>query len=136
MKRPQAVIVHGLGHAGAALAQGQPVILLSAPGAGWHAGAAWWRALTGAARALHPATPCQDYLDCGDYAGAAMAALRLGQPGLVLCRSCPAFATIAAIAEGLGSTLLAEAPPALDFAQPDALHRLRAWLATNPDAMK
>ncbi len=136
MKRLPAVIVHGLGHADAALAPGQRVILLSAPGAGWYAGAAWWLALTEAARALHPATPCEDYLDCGDFAGAAMAGLRLGLPGLVLCRSCPAFATVAAIAEDLGRTLLDSAPPALDFAHPAASHRLPAWLAGDPDAVK
>lgn len=126
---PPAVVIHGLGHAVAALAEGLPVTLLSAPGAGCYAGALWWRALVAQARAAHPATPCTDILDCADAPGHAMAAIRAGQAILVLDPACPAFPRIAALARTLPAR-----PPALDLGTRGAERRLRAWLLDDSTA--
>lgn len=120
---PPAVVVHGLEHALAALAQGLPITLLSAPGAGAFAGALWWRELVAQARAAHPATPCTDILDCADAPGRAMAAIRAGQAILVLDPACPAFARVASLAR-----VLPARPAALDLGLRGAERQVRAWL--------
>ncbi len=132
---PPAVIVHGLDDARAALAPGRPVALLSAPGAALYAGCGWWRALVGVARAERPAGEAiVDILDCADAAGAALAAVRLGQHRLVLAEAAPGFAAVAAAAAARGGILLTAAPPALDLAVPGAGRALAAWLqAGTPD---
>jgi len=122
------VVVHGLSHATAALRPGFPVVLLSAPAAAGYAGCLWWRELIAAARALHPATPALDILDCGAAPGHAMAALRVGQRLLIL-EPCPAFPAVADAAATWGAHVLAGRPPALDLAERGAMRRLRDWLA-------
>ncbi len=136
MEWPPAVVVHGWGDACAALAPGRPVTLLSGRGAAVYGGVGWWRAMLAASRAGHPATPCRDILDCADAPGAAMAALRRGQPALVLDAACPAFAAVTGAASECGAVILAARPVALDLAEldlnrPGASHRLRAWLAAD-----
>src|SRR5450631_3485305 len=106
------VIVHGLGDAVAALAKGDPVTLLSGPGAALYAGCGWWKALVSEARATHPDVACIDILDCADGTGQAMAALRIGVARLVLWPEAPGRDAVAAIAETLGGFVLAAAPPA------------------------
>jgi hypothetical protein len=123
------VVVHGLSHASAALRPGFPVVLLSAHAAAGYAGCLWWRELIAAARALHPATPALDILDCGAAPGHAMAALRVGQRLLLLDPACPAFAAVADAAATWGAHVLANRPPALDLAERGAERRLRRWLA-------
>jgi len=129
------VIVHGLDQALAALAPGLPVTLLSAPAAACHAGVGWWRALVAEAevralraQALQAGSAVPDLLDCGEAAGRALEALRLGQPRLILRPASPCFATIARRAALKGAVLLAEPPPALDLSHPGAARRLRGWL--------
>lgn len=132
-----AVTIHGLDHARAALAPGLPVLLLSAPGAALYAGAGWWRALIAAARAEHPAARMADLLDCADAPGQAMAALRLGQPALILDPDCPAFAAVRAAA-GAAPTpaiVLPHRPPSLDLAERGAARRLAAWLQRDNTAL-
>jgi hypothetical protein len=107
-----AVIVHGLGDAVSALARGEPVTLLSAPGAALYAGCAWWLALVEAAGTAHPNTTCIDILDCADGTGQAMAALRIGLTRLVLWPDAPGRDAVVAIAEARGGFVLAEAPTA------------------------
>ena len=124
----QAVVVHGLADAVAALGEALPVTLLSAPGAASFVGAGWWRALIARARAAHPHTQCQDVLDCADAPGHAMAAIRLGQAILVLDPACPAFPRVATLA-----TVLPTRPPALDLAERGAARHLRAWLSQQPE---
>ena len=114
----------------AALAPGHAVTLLSGPGAALYAGCLWWRELVGQASAAHPAVPVADLLDCADAAGLALAAIRVGQAGLVLAAETPGFAAVAAIAGARGCTLLASRPPALDLAVRGATRRLAAWLAS------
>jgi hypothetical protein len=110
-----AVIVHGLKDATAALAraaaEGAPVTLLSAPGAAFHAGCGWWRAMAGAARARYPNVPCIDILDCADGTGQALAALRIGVVRLVLWPDAPGRDAVVAIAESIGGFVLPVAPP-------------------------
>jgi hypothetical protein len=123
-----AVIVHGLADAQASLAPGLPVTLLSAPGAALFAGCLWWRELVGAARAETPKTVATDILDCADASGMAMSALRSGVHRLVLWPEAPGRNAVAAIAERQGGFILAQAPPALDLSQRNAIRRLHAWL--------
>jgi len=127
-----AVTVHGLAHALAALAPGRGVTLLSAPGAAAYAGCGWWRALVAQARAQHPGTAADDILDCGEAAGRAMEALRIGQRLLILDPACTAYAAVAAAAVECGAVLLDRRPAALDLAAPGAARRLAAWLGARP----
>lgn len=74
------IIVHSLDQAVAALKAaaraGRPVVLVSAPEAGIYAGPGWFRALVEAAREAVPDARFSAILDCGDQAGAALAAIR------------------------------------------------------------
>ncbi len=131
-----AVIVHGLADARIALAPGLPVTLLSAPGAGLYAGCLWWRDVVAQARAECPTVPMVDILDCGDGAGQAMAALRIGVGRLVLWRSAPGWDAVDRIARGQGGFVLPEAPVALELSTTGATtgattgtaRRLSVWL--------
>ena len=80
-------IVHSLAHAVAALnaaaRAGRCVVLASAPDAGVYAGGGWFAALAVAAREAVPGTSCHFLLDCGDAAGAALAAIRARAEGVV-----------------------------------------------------
>lgn len=129
----QAVVVHGLDQARAALAAaerlGVTLDLLSGPGAACYAGAAWWRAVTGAARAARPSVAGRDILDCADEAGVAVEALRAGVRAVVFEGAEAQVARLAAIAGALGAEVLPSRPPALDLAEPGAARRLAAWLA-------
>lgn len=89
-----------------ACAPGEPIVLLSAPGAALFAGVGFWRALVEQAFARYGPLIAADVLDCADAPGLALAALRLGQKALVLDPACPGFATVAAIAAGMNATLL------------------------------
>jgi hypothetical protein len=115
MELDHSVIVHSLGEATAALAEGQAqgrgVTLISAPGAALYAGCGWWRALVEAARSTHPMVPCTDILDCADGTGQALAALRIGLTRLVLWPDAPGRAAVVCIAESFGGFVL-PAPPA------------------------
>ena len=131
------IVIHGLDDARAALdaatgAGCDALTLLSAPDAACFLGAAWWRALVAAAAAFAPGLPRNDLLDCGDAAGRAVEALRLGQRGLVLSAACPQRLAVLERAAALGATVLADRPPALDLAEPGAARRLGAWLGSWP----
>jgi len=108
-----AVVVTGLNEAVAALARGQPVTLLSAPGAALSAGCGWWAALVQAARAAHPQVTAIDILDCADATGHAFAALRIGLCRLILWPEAPGRDAVVTIAEAMGGFVLA-APPSLE----------------------
>ncbi len=117
-----AVIIYDLQQARHALGLRRPVTLLSAPGAASYAGCLWWKMLTEGAGAADISL-----LDCGDAAGRALEALRLGLRGIVL-RPQPSFATVAEIAAAQGAVVLNQPPPALDLAASGAFHRLADWL--------
>jgi hypothetical protein len=124
MKRPPAVVVHGLAQARLALAPGLEVTLLSGRGAAIYAGCGWWRALVVASGTGGP-----DILDCADAPGRAMEALRAGCRLIVLDPAVPAFALVTARAAAIGALVLPARPPALNLGEPGALRRLDAWLA-------
>jgi len=111
-----------------ALSIGLPVALLSAPGAALYAGCGWWRALVRHAQAEFPTVPVADILDCGDGAGQALAALRIGQQLLVLSPRALGWNAVAAIAAERGGAALEAPPPGLDLAQRGAERRLHDWL--------
>lgn len=121
MALPPAVVVHNLSHA--RLCAGRRVALLSAPGAAQYAGVLWWRELLAAADWRGPAL-----LDCGDGAGRALEALRLGLPGIILRTNPAAFAAAAEIATTQGAILLPGPPPALDLGARGAQRQLDTWL--------
>ena len=123
MKRPPAVVVHGLPHLRIATAPGLPVTLLSGAGAAIYAGCGWWRALMALGAGTNP-----DILDCADAPGRAMEALRVGCRLLVLDPAVPAWPLVESRAAVLGAVLLIERPPALDLARRGAARHLQAWL--------
>ncbi len=76
------IIIHSLDHAIAALAAaealGLPVTLASAPDAALQTGPFWFKSVIDAAAEAHPKAVFTAILDCGDEAGAVLAALRMG----------------------------------------------------------
>ncbi len=116
-----AIVIHNFAQGRAALAAAgeasKPVALWSAPGAGCHAGAGWWRGLLDL---LKQARPDQggytSVLDCRDAAGFAMAAIRARVPGIYF-RGVPEITQkLADMATAQGLELVTIRPPALDLA--------------------
>jgi hypothetical protein len=124
------VIVHGLAMAqqavAAARSMSRPVTLLSARGAGAYAGVGWWRALVALAC---PDGDIAHVLDCGEFPGRALEALRAGQRLLVLRAEDRVWTDVAERTVSCGGILLAEAPTALDLGTPGAERRLEMWLS-------
>ena len=120
------IVVHGLAEARAALAQGRPVTLVSAPGAALSAGCGWWRALMAAARRDHPEVPCLDILDCADATGLALAALRIGVNHLILWPQAPGRDAVVAIAGAAGGFVLAAAPEGTRESEPAVRDKRRS----------
>jgi hypothetical protein len=102
-------IVHSLDHAAAALkaavAAGRRVVLLSAPNAGAYAGAGWFRAFVDAARDAVPEAQFSAFLDCGDEAGAVLAALRTEIKGVIFTGRADVARRLADIARQQGAQL-------------------------------
>jgi len=135
-----AVVVHNAAQAGLALAAAGPdgVVLLSATGAAASLGPAWFRAITLAAAAAHPAARWDAMLDCGAAAGLALAALRGGFRLLVLEPASPAFVRLGLVAAAAGGVVLGARPAALDLGRIDATRpggqaMLARWLQKTPD---
>jgi hypothetical protein len=109
-----AITVHSLGQAVAALkaaaAGGRRVALLSAPSAGGYVGAGWFRALVNAARSAVPQACFSAYLDCGDEAGTALAALRAEIDGVVFTGRPAVAERLADIARGQGARVATARP--------------------------
>jgi hypothetical protein len=103
------IIVHSLGHAVAALqaaaAAGRRVVLASAPNAGGYAGAGWFAALVEAARETVPQARFSAFLDCGDEAGTALAALRSEIEGVIFTGRADVAHRLADIARQHGARL-------------------------------
>lgn len=116
------VIVYDRAQVARVLTLRMPVTLLSPPGFAIYAGCLWWQSLLGTAGFTG-----MSLLDCGDAAGRAVEALRLGLPGIVLAEG-PNSARVRLIAQGCGAMLLDTAPPALDLAVRGADRRLADWL--------
>ena len=133
MKGP-AVIIHNLDHARAALAAaaalGQPVILLSAPGAAAYLGASVFRDMVDQAAAEYPEVPVSAVLDCGGDAGLALGAFRHGLKAVRLAASEEVLAKVRDIARQQGAAVDESNAPALDLLdEPDPAAACRAWLA-------
>ncbi len=128
-----AIVVHERAHAEAALAaaeeRGQPVVLLSPPGAAAYLGAAYFQAMIAQTLSEHPGVEVLAVLDCGERAGEALGALRQGIEA-VCFRGPPAVAgRLRDIARQQGARVLEARPEALDLAAvDDAASACRKWL--------
>jgi hypothetical protein len=117
------IIIHSLAHAVAALTAaakaGRPIVLASAPEAGVYAGPGWFREVIGAAREAMAAAQFSAVLDCGDDAGAAMAAIRAGIEAVVFTGRADVARRLADIAAQRGARLITErSAAALDLGTP------------------
>ncbi|HVH74155.1 MAG TPA: hypothetical protein VM755_04500 [Stellaceae bacterium] len=115
------IVVHSLAHAAAALkaaaAAGRPIVIASAEGAGIYAGPGWFGALVAAAREAEPQAQCSALLDCGDEAGAALAAIRSGIERVLFTGEEELARRLSEIARQHGVELVRRRPkPALDLA--------------------
>ena len=129
------MLVHGLAQARLAIKAARhmgrsSLLLLSSADAACHMGAAWWLALVREAAADAPDLSLHDLLDCGDAAGRAMQALRLGSRGLILDGSCPQRPAVLERAGPLDARVLDRRPAHLDLGRRGTERRLETWLAT------
>ena len=103
------IIVHSLDQARAALAAAasleRKVVLASAPDAGAYAGAAWFKSLVEQAKSAYPGADAEAALDCGDAAGAALAALRMGFKRVGFSGTAQARAALEDLARALGAAI-------------------------------
>jgi acyl-CoA reductase-like NAD-dependent aldehyde dehydrogenase len=115
------IVVHTLAHAigalNAAKRADRPIVLSSAPEAGVSAGPGWFRELIAAAREAVPEASFLAILDCGEEAGAALAAIRAGVECVLFTGRTDVALRLADIARQHG-VRLETAPPtaALDLA--------------------
>lgn len=113
---PPALVVHSLAHAigalRAAVGAACPIVLLSAPDAGVYAGPGWFRALVEAARQMVPEARVRAMLDCGDEAGAALAAIRAQVEGAIFTGRPDVAHRLAEIAGQAGVRFATERPAA------------------------
>lgn len=114
-----AVVVYDRGQA--ELVAGLGGTLLSPPGFAVFGGCSWWSEIVAGLEVV-------SLLDCGDGAGRAVEAMRLGLRGVVLERRAANFGVVAGIAAACGVLLLDMAPPALDLAERGADRRLVEWI--------
>jgi fructose/tagatose bisphosphate aldolase len=136
MSAPATFTVHSRAQMCAALraakAAGQPVRLISAPGASAYLGAGWFASALAQARAETGGDPAAAWLDCGDRAGDALAALREGAAGVVFTGAAETARRLAAIAEARGAALLTRRPASHDLARAtDAEATCRAVFAND-----
>ena len=112
---PPAFVVHSLEHLRAALSAGAeaglPIVALSGPGASAYAGSSWFSELVAAGASEFPGVQLTAILDCGDRAGDALTALRLGLQYLIFAGNRQAAARLSR----LGATIFERRPEALDL---------------------
>jgi hypothetical protein len=110
------IVIHSIDHAVGALAAaarvGRPIILASAPDAGGYVGPGWFAALMREARETVPEARFAALLDCGDSAGAALAAVRAEIEGIIFTGRGDVARRLADIARQHGVRLETERPPA------------------------
>ena len=111
------IIVHSLGHAIGALRAGartgHSIILSSAPEAGIYAGPGWFGAVVAAAREAVPDARFSAILDCGDQAGAALAAIRAQIERIIFTGRADVASRLADIARQHGVRLETTRPAAV-----------------------
>ena len=132
-RRESAVIViYSLAHAVAALSAaaeaGRPIVIASAADAGIYAGPGWFREVLHAAHEAVPMAQFSSLFDCGDDAGAAMAALRAGLEAIV-------FTGPAEVAVRLND-ILAQAGARLITERPAAVLDLRVWFFAENESLR
>ncbi len=108
-------------------------VLISAPGAGVHAGGPWWRALIDTALAACPTPPGPAppvaILDCADRPGAVLAALRAGVRQLRCTAEPAAMAKLDLIVRAEGAVLWPEPDAVLELRGcRDRLRSCETWL--------
>ena len=134
----KAITVYGLPHALAAAAAAAkvsaPVMLLSTPAAAASAGPAWFRAVLDKARDAYPTADIEGTLDCADFGGCALAALREGLTSIIYDGT--ANVAVADIAGQCGATVRHELPASLDARLAETEGRLEEALSDwlNPAA--
>ena len=129
----KAVTVYGLQHAvlaaRVATETGVPVNLISGDAAAAHAGPAWFRSLLEETRRQAPDAKIEGALDCDDFTGYALAALREGLPTIIYDGT--ANDAVDDIARQCGATVLRRRPESLDARAADSKGALeaamRAW---------
>ncbi len=135
------IIVHGLGHATAALtaarAQNSPVTIASAVGAVRSGGAGWWRELAAQAHAAVPDATAKWVLDCADEAGMALAALREGVAAVALETDPSVWSRVSQIAAQCDAELVRlDRSGALDLANSNNPQQACDWyLSDTPDGV-
>ncbi len=132
------VIVHDYRQAVAALdaaaAAGEPVLLMSAPGAAAYAGPAWFRDLVAQAQAAVPDAQADALLDCAGRPGDALAAIRAGVPAIAVALPDAVKTRLADMAAQAGVRIAGYDPAgALDLADHGDPRRACAeWLESRP----
>jgi hypothetical protein len=113
------VILHSLQQAeyavAAAVADGKPITLLTAPGAAAYGGPGYYLAMVEAARARHPEAMVTAILDCGDDAALAQMAFSLGWRHVVLAGPAAVREKLQQIARHYGAVVMATPPKATDL---------------------
>ena len=127
------VVIHGLAEAvlalDAAAATGRSALLVSPPGAAGYAGAGWFKAMTDRLRQARPDAHFVAVLDCANWPGRVLEALRSGVEHIRFVGEGPAAATLTALASAHGATLWRDIGGALDLrltGKPAAA--CRAWM--------
>ena len=96
--------------------------------AGYWAGPLWFRAVIDEVRARHPAVRLTATLDCGDYAGAVLAAVRARVPRILFTGDRGAADRLADIARTAGVTVLTAPPQVAD--PRNTANRATFWRST------
>lgn len=116
---PAYFTIHGLVDLRAALAAGsatgRPIVAVSGPVASAYAGADWFSSLLKIGRNEFPSTSLTGILDCGDRAGDAVSALRVGIDALVFTGHPDAARRLASLCAIQGVELLTARPNAFDL---------------------
>ncbi len=130
------ILFHSLAHARAACAAaaeaGVPLALQTAPGAAAYAGSQYLKAIVDKVAAEFPGVDLDAAIDCGDDAGTAQGALRIGWKAVCFSGPSPVRDKLADIATQCDARILAAdaGGPALDLLDdPDPAAQCRRFLA-------
>jgi hypothetical protein len=105
-------LAHAVGALRAAARRRCRIVLASPPGAGISLGPGWFGGLVAAARAAVPDAECSAILDCGEQAGAALAAIRANIENVAFTGRDDVGRRLADIARRQGVGLISERPEA------------------------
>ena len=112
-----------------AVPPGGALLLVSAAGAGGHAGAGWFKALIEMAERARPDVRLTAILDCADQPGHVLAALRAGVQDIAFQGNETAAARLAGMAAENGARLHGTLPDSLDLRHcRNAIQTARSWL--------